>query len=70
MHRERLRPAVQLSTRPTGSPDNSCSTAPADRHEANGVLFDKYFTDDEFKTFLREFLATTYDDFRDRGQSA
>ena len=31
-----------------------------DRHEANGVLFDKYFLDEAFQAMRRDYLAGTY----------
>jgi hypothetical protein len=34
-----------------------------DRHEANGVLFDKFFMDDAFRAMIVANLETTYDDF-------
>ena len=38
-----------------------------DRHEANGVLFDKYFMDDAFQALLRRYFSGTYDEFREHG---
>ena len=37
----------------------------ADRHEANGELFSRYFEDPNFKAAVVDYLATTYDEFRD-----
>jgi type I restriction enzyme, R subunit len=43
--------------------DKFAEGAIIDRHEANEVLFDKFFMDDAFRTRFLAFLETTYDDF-------
>jgi type I restriction enzyme R subunit len=44
-------------------------TAIIDRHEANGVLFDKFFTDPDFRRIFLNHLAGVYDDIRDEEAS-
>jgi hypothetical protein len=39
-------------------------TAIIDRHEANGILFDKFFTDPDFRKLLLDHLSGVYDDIR------
>jgi type I restriction enzyme R subunit len=39
-------------------------TAIIDRHEANGVLFDKFFTDPDFRRIFLDHLVGVYDDIR------
>jgi type I restriction enzyme R subunit len=41
-----------------------------DRHEANGELFDKFFADPSFKARFLDYLASTYDEFRDPGTAS
>ena len=46
--------------------EHKASDMIVDRHEANGVLFDTFFSNPEFKDFFLEYLGGTYEEFRAR----
>lgn len=50
--------------------DKFAEGAIIDRHEANEVLFDKFFMDDAFRARFMAYLEATYDDFNATGETA
>ena len=49
--------------------DKFAEGAIIDRHEANEVLFDKFFMDDAFRARFMTYLEATYDDFNATGSA-
>ena len=50
--------------------DKFAEGAIIDRHEANEVLFDRFFRDDAFRARFMAYLEATYDDFNTTGDTA